>query len=193
MFSFYENNRKTYFDRQRGRLLPVWPRYLGIFIVSCIMSLCASGEWKDLLSGVLAFFAILVAASFSIMVFILTERSSQGSTGEVGENISLETKQRSKRFGVLGLELLHNIVYFNYVSLVCIVCAISLLVPFQINRIIELIGYLEISYFKKIPEYFCSVGAIIWRILVFILFFTMMDSILTFWRMVKRVARYINK
>lgn len=184
-----QHNNKTFYDYRSKKIGSPYPRLTVFLACSISISILFRDLGDVFMNAVLSVQSILIGFSFSVLFFLVS-----GSITVKKSDHSREKQYRVERLNVLANELFYNVAYYNTVSIGSVIIALLFLLPnFSIFSIISE-NYIFLELFDKISAGFTSkVVDIVSRILTFIIAFLLIDSIFTFFRIVKRVNFFFSE
>lgn len=185
----YVDNASTFYDYRTNRKQSQVPRVTLIVALSAALALVAPVTAPEILSAAITVQAILIGFSFSVMFFLVQDRTSiyqrrPVETQSPSEE-SLEKQLDDEQLALLSKELFWNISYFNLVAFASLLVALSIMIPNIWDRIDNIMANIPIQNAKNlnfaVPAMISSMIAQ-WALMVLFI-----ESVYTFIRTVGRV------
>jgi len=195
MFSIIEtikNNRKTHYNFRTDKPLPVWRWYVFCTLISATIPILIPEDISKFVESVITAQSILVGFSFSVLFFLLSEKVDNKDEG------SIEKEIKSKKLNTLSRELFYNVSYFNLTALLCLCFSLIIILHpyiniYKINDIIDTRKIIPISQHTTISETIQILTTTLKYIIRTLFCFTLIESIHTFARTIRRAIYYFEK
>lgn len=179
-------NNETFYDYRTKKAVSTRPRIAFFMLVSVLCAFSFSTLDDAFISSVLTVQSILVGFSFSVLFFLVSS-----STDLNIEDPSLEVLERVSRINTLSKELFFNVAYYNTVTILSVLVALLFILPSLSfpNIFSELLNDFLSNKgdFANIAAILCELAS---RFLVFLFFVVFIESMYTFYRIVRRVNFY---
>lgn len=187
-----KRNSATFYDYDTGRRHPIWKRYLVVLIAALVLIIFFQDVPEAMLQATLAVQSILIGFGFSVMFFLIS-----GSIDAPSQNGSIEIGLKIAKLNELAKEIFYNVSYFNVTALVSVAVSLIILLPsIDINSISALIYSRD--YFVSLSKYeFIQRANAVLNVIelcsAFILYFSLIDSLSPFVRIIGRVNFYFER
>ncbi len=182
-------NADTYYAFESKQKISRKPVLFAITLVSLGSASAITSPTSEFLSGALSAQAILVGFSFNALFYLVTNRLVSPKTW-----LFIEHELRFHRLIKLSDEIFDNISYFNLITIVSI--AITLILLFFSGGIDHSFSIAQLIGNPGIAETVEKTGHLInecaRRILIFSLVFTLIESLISFSRIIYRVRFYFR-
>lgn len=195
MFSIREiirKNRETQYNYSTGKLSPVWKWYLFLLAISALIPALVPNDFSKFVEAVITSQSILVGFSFSVLFFLLSEKKEKLPT-----DVSLERKLKNRKLTKLSKELFYNVSYFNLTALSCVCTALVITITPHIDfntvrNFVDFNSLIPTRFHADIAETTSYAVATIKYAIKFLFFLTLLESLFTFGRTIRRVIFYFE-
>lgn len=179
--NIWRHNAKTFYDRKTERQHSLVWRYFIFVVVSIIFAITFGRRSDNVYMGLITAQAILVGFSFNIMMFMASNKKII-----VVDKAIIENKLKADRVNKLGNEIFYNLSYFNLVALTSVVMSIVMLFgPSDVLFLSDVSGFAFITL--------RMIWAVVGLLALFILYFSSVESLATFIRIIQRTTYYFEQ
>lgn len=185
-YDIIKENARTFYNYRTGKPVRVYPRYVLMAVLSAIGAAAFHDRYSDLYASFIAVQSILVGFSFNVLVFL----SSTDEIKPIDKSL-LESVEKAKKLNKLSGEIVTNLSYFNIVALISIILSIILILgAAQSTTFAAVIAKIHIS---TGTHWAASVELWVRLILIWTTYFTVLESLVTFIRVTKRVTYFFTE
>jgi hypothetical protein len=174
-----KRNAETFYSFKTGKRHAVWPRYVAISVASAALAWLYPKSSNDLYTAFITLQAILVGFSFNVMIFLASTRPLD----DAGDPY-VEKRMRGDRLNALAPEIFFNLSYFNLIALASCASALAL----QMGTAMDWTRFHIASW--SAPDAVRDVGT---TVLILTLYWTALESFVTFIRIVRRASYYFEQ
>lgn len=183
-------NARTFYNFRTGKSRGLWLRYATIVTVASALSWAFYLRSDNLYMSLIAAQSILVGFSFNVMIFLASNPNIK-----IAANASLERKRKIDKLNKLSRELFYNLSYYNVIAILSVITSlIFLLVPMG-GDLSPLISRALVSLGAEEGVAIHTSGWIFYSsrwLLLFFLYFSVVDSIASFFRIIQRASYYFE-
>ena len=187
MFDIIKNNSATFYDYSSNVTYSIRGRLICFFVMGLLLAVL-TGDLSSLVNSILTVLAILLGFSFNVMIFLTGNyRSFSTSKKDPSTELhALEEMNTSERLQVLVKEIFYNVVYFNLVTLICLIICLGQITPINVDTLYKLFTYFEMDTLNNMIKYFSYTYKAL-------LFFCLIESMFTFARISRRINYLFQK
>lgn len=191
MLDIVRNNNATFYNYRTGAPSPVWRRVALTMFGALLLTIPFHAGLSTFLGSVATAQSILVGFSFNVLFFLV----SSSNIAAPFDGGSLEKKLKQDKLRILSNELFYNVSYFNFVAIGSVLVSLSLLLPApSLNWIrVAISAYADAEYLASISGIWAKLREAIAIALVFLFYFLMLESFLTFYRTAVRVSFFFGE
>ncbi|GGB21855.1 hypothetical protein [Allosediminivita pacifica] len=188
LIEIVRRNNSTFYDNRSGKKKSVVARTLLFVTLSLISSWVLGTPSDTVVSAVITVQSILVGFGFSVIFFLVSSEREN----EDGAN-GIEDRIRRKRLNTLSDELFFNISYYNVVTFFSV--TLSLLFAFNIDGVSSFAGGVvaDLDIQGGVKDNLRQYVEWAHHILIAFLFFVLLESVFTFYRIVIRVNFFFDQ
>ncbi|HYW14676.1 MAG TPA: hypothetical protein VE891_00790 [Allosphingosinicella sp.] len=183
-------NALTFYDYATGLRQPLWKRYTILVALAALSAWTFNDKSENLYMSIIAAQSILIGFSFNVMIFL-----GSNPNIKIPPNASLERKGKIRKLNLLSSELFFNLSYFNLVAIISVVTALLLLAsPMAKSTVIHVQAFLVETGLdpSNLKEYIGFIVLWVRTALLFTLYYLIIDSLSSFFRIVKRASYYFE-
>ena len=183
-----KRNNSTFYDNRSDRRVSVFPRILLLVALGLLLSWVLGTPSDEVVSSVITVQSILVGFGFSVLFFLVSSAKEDPSV-----SASIENKLRKERLNKLSDELFFNISYYNVTTFFSLLLALLFAFDIAPMKQISLVFINNFSFFETIKGNLETFVKYLHHTLIAILYFILLESIFTFYRIVVRVNFYFDQ
>lgn len=192
LYDLFKKNAETFYSiHQDGSKSyeNIKIRYFLIFSAALIMASISSAFNDNIMMGIITVESIIMGFSFNVMVYIASQDSLKEDVSKYREN-----RKKAENLNQLSDEIFYNISYFINISLVCIIISVFWISVKSDSTITKMILelFIVISDTKNNIYIPCAISTFNW-IWKLALFATTLESLLVFYRLVRRVTFHFQE
>jgi hypothetical protein len=192
----FKADRATYYrlDSMKKEIREsVLKKYASFLLIGIISAFSLSSENEEAINASIAAMSIVLGFAFSVLVFFATQ-DPLSIRGEVARERRLAKDRANK----LADELFDNITYFVYsaLSFVVISCILLFLEGEESvgARLVDTVfNDSSLTYIKTIKSVVSGTNDILLRFVKFLMILTLLESVYTFFRTVRRIVFYFEE
>jgi hypothetical protein len=179
----YRLNASTFYNFRTKKRHSLFWRYLALTLISLLAALTYGERSDNVYIGIITAQSILVGFGFNVLFYL-----SSNEVVNYDETFSIEDASRVRRLRTVSEEVFYNIGYFNIVALASVVLCLIVLVsqsyaPLMSEAISKALGTTQ-----KRVELWGVFEKTLLRLVLFLVYFCVAESLLTFVRTVQRVS-----